>query len=80
MSYGGLLCYIYAKLSKEDPRVVAVKDWLRSNYTIEENPGMEQQGYFYYRHLLTKALTASDEERLKLAIAANSSSPTASRV
>lgn len=67
MSYGGLLSYIYAKVGKDDPRVIAVKDWLRSNYTIEENPGMEQQGYFYYLHLLTKALTASDEDRLKLA-------------
>jgi len=34
MSYGGLLSYIYAKVSRDDPRVVAVKDWLRSNYTI----------------------------------------------
>jgi squalene-hopene/tetraprenyl-beta-curcumene cyclase len=67
MSYGGLLSYIYAKLDKEDSRVVAVKDWLRSNYTIEENPGMEQQGYFYYLHLLTKALIAAGEDRLKLA-------------
>jgi len=67
MSYGGLLSYIYAKLSKNDPRVVAVLDWLRSNYTIDENPGMGQQGYFYYLHLMTKALTAVDEDRLKLA-------------
>jgi squalene-hopene/tetraprenyl-beta-curcumene cyclase len=67
MSYGGLLSYIYARLGKDDPRVVAVKDWLRSNYTIEENPGMGQQGYFYYLHLLTKALAASGEEQLKLA-------------
>jgi squalene-hopene/tetraprenyl-beta-curcumene cyclase len=67
MSYGGLLSYIYAKVSKDDPRVVAVKDWSRWNYTIEENPGMEQQGYFYYLHLLTKALTAAGEDRLKLA-------------
>lgn len=67
MSYGGLLSFIYAKLSKEDPRVVAVKDWLRSNYTLEENPGMGQQGYFYYLYLLTKALTASGEDRIQLA-------------
>lgn len=67
MSYGGLMSYIYAKLGKDDPRVVAVKDWLRSNYTIEKNPGMGKQGYFYYLHLLTKALTTSDEDRLKLA-------------
>lgn len=66
MSYGGLLSYLYAKLGKEDPRVLAVKDWLRANYTLEENPGMGQQGYFYYLHLLTKALTASDEDRLRL--------------
>lgn len=66
MSYGGLLSMIYAKLSKDDPRVVAVKDWLRSNYTPEENPGMGQQGYFYYLYLLTKALTASGEDRLPL--------------
>lgn len=64
MSYGGLLSFIYAKLSQEDPRVVAVKDWLRSNYTLEENPGMGQQGYFYYLYLLTKALTAAGVDRL----------------
>ena len=67
MSYGGLLSFIYAKLSQKDPRVVAVKEWLRSNYTLEENPGMGQQGYFYYLYLLTKALTASGEDRLQLA-------------
>ena len=66
MTYGGLLSYLYAKLGRDDPRVVAVKDWLRANYTLEENPGMGQQGYFYYLHLLTKALTASGEERLRL--------------
>ena len=64
MSYGGLLSFIFAKLSQEDPRVVAVKDWLRSNYTLEENPGMGKQGYFYYLYLLTKALTAAGEHRL----------------
>ncbi len=67
MSYGGLLSYIYARLDKEDPRVVAVMDWLRSNYSLEENPGMGRQGFFYYLHLLTKALTIADEDRLTLA-------------
>ena len=44
MSYGGLLSYLYAKVDRSDPRVVAVLDWLRANYTIAENPGMDQQG------------------------------------
>jgi len=66
MSYGGLLSYIYARVDKNDPRVVAVLNWLRTNYTLAENPGMGQQGYYYYLHLVTKALAAAGVERLKL--------------
>jgi squalene-hopene/tetraprenyl-beta-curcumene cyclase len=59
MSYAGLLSFIYADLKKDDPRVVAAIDWLRRNYTLEENPGLEQQGYFYYLHLMAKGLSAA---------------------
>ncbi len=67
MSYGGLLSYIHARVDRNDPRVLAVLDWLRDNYTLAENPGMEQQGYFYYLHLMTKALSAARVDKLKLA-------------
>lgn len=67
MSYGGLLSYIYAQVDKNDPRVKAVMNWLRDNYTIEENPGMNQQGYYYYLHLMTKALTAAGVDKFKMA-------------
>jgi squalene-hopene/tetraprenyl-beta-curcumene cyclase len=66
MSYGGLLSYAYAQVDRKDPRVTAVTDWLRANYTLEENPGMEQQGYYYYLHLMTKALGAVGEDKFKL--------------
>lgn len=66
ISYAGLLSYIYAKVDKSDPRVTAVLDWLRGNYTLDENPGMGQQGYFYYLHLMTKALTAARVEMLRV--------------
>ncbi len=66
ISYAGLLSYIYARMKKDDPRVVAVLDWLERNYTLEENPGMGAQGYYYYVHLMTKALTAAGVEHLKL--------------
>jgi squalene-hopene/tetraprenyl-beta-curcumene cyclase len=56
ISYAGLLSYIYADLKPDDPRVVAVYDWLRGNYTVDENPGMGQQGLYYYLHLMAKAL------------------------
>src|ERR1051326_1682810 len=57
ISYAGLLSYIYASLKRDDPRVRAVFDWLRQNYTLDENPGLGPQGLFYYVHTMSKALT-----------------------
>jgi len=67
ISYGGLLSYIYADLKRDDPRVKAVFEWLRGNYTLVENPGMGPQGLYYYFHTLTKALTAYGVNELPLA-------------
>ena len=66
ISYGGLLGYIYADSKRDDPRVVAVFDWLRANYTLDENPGMGPQGLYYYLHTMTKALTAYEVTELEL--------------
>lgn len=66
ISYGGMLSYIYANLKRDDPRVVAVFDWLRANYTLDENPGMGPQGLYFYLHTMTKALTAYGVDELEL--------------
>ncbi len=66
ISYAGLLSYIYADVKPSDPRVQAVMDWLRAHYSLEENPGMGAQGYFYYLHLMTKALHAARVENFEL--------------
>ncbi len=66
ISYAGLLSYIYSDLKRDDPRVVAVMDWLVKNYSLEENPGMGAQGYFYYLNLMTKGLSASGVDQLEL--------------
>lgn len=58
MSYAGLKSYIYADLKKDDPRVVAAVQWLARNYSVDENPGMGQQGLYYYFQTMAKALTA----------------------
>lgn len=58
MSYAGLLSYIYADLKPDDPRVAAVMEWLRTNYTVDENPALGPQGLYYYYHTMAKALTA----------------------
>lgn len=67
ISYAGLLSYAYADLGKSDPRVQAVLDWLRANATLAENPGMGPQGYFYYLHLMTKALTVAQVDEFSVA-------------
>jgi squalene-hopene/tetraprenyl-beta-curcumene cyclase len=65
MSYAGLLSYIYADLKVDDPRVTAAMDWLRGNYPVEENPGMGQQGLYYYYLLMAKALTFAGVDTLE---------------
>ena len=67
MSYAGLLSMVYAKLDADDPRVKAVKEWLGKNYTIDENPGLGKQGLYYYYHVMSKALTAANIDKLPLA-------------
>ena len=67
ISYAGLLSYIYCDLKRDDPRVAAVSDWLRKNYTLDENPGMGPQGLFYYFNTMSKALTIYGTEDLILA-------------
>jgi squalene-hopene/tetraprenyl-beta-curcumene cyclase len=66
MSYAGLLSFIYADLKANDPRVHAALEWLQSNYTLEENPGLGLQGHYYYLHLMTKALSAAGVSQLTL--------------
>lgn len=56
MTYAGLKSMIHAGLTPDDPRVAAALAWIGNYYTIEENPGMGQQGLFYYYHTFAKAL------------------------
>lgn len=68
MTYAMLKSYVYAGLSKQDPRVKAAWDWIRSNWTLDENPGMRvgnpeqaKHGMFYYYMTLARALDVYDQ-------------------
>jgi squalene-hopene/tetraprenyl-beta-curcumene cyclase len=58
MTYAGLKSMIYAGLTASDPRVKAASDWIRRNYTLSENPGVGQQGLYYYFDTFAKTLAA----------------------
>lgn len=66
MTYAGMLSLIYADVKADDPRVQAALGWLKGNYTLEENPGMQEQGLYYYYHLMAKGLAASGVDTLEL--------------
>lgn len=59
MTYAGFKSLLFAGLDQSDPRVEAALDWIRSHWTFDENPGVGQQGVFYYLHAMARALRAS---------------------
>lgn len=67
MTYAGLLSFIYAEVDKNDPRVQSAFDWALKYWTLDENPGMGQQGLYYYFQTLAKALAVMNQDVLRLA-------------
>lgn len=65
ISYAGMLSFIYAGLTPDDPRVQGALQWLGENYSVEENPGMGSEGLFYYYHTMAKALATAGLDQLK---------------
>ncbi len=52
---------LYAGLSPDDVRVRAAFDWIRRHWTFDENPGVGQQGLYYYYHTMARALRAAQQ-------------------
>ena len=61
MTYAGLKSFLYAGIEKEDLRVKAALDWISRHYDLTSNPGVGQQGLYYYYHVFAKALHAYGE-------------------
>ncbi len=62
MSYAGLKSMLYAGLTRDDPRVRAAWDWIRHHWSFAENPGLGQQGHYYYLHAMARALAAAQQD------------------
>lgn len=59
MTHAGLLSLLFAGVDKNDPRVKAAYDWIRTHYTLEDNPGAKgKQGLFYYYNAFGKSMYA----------------------
>jgi len=64
MTYAGMKSFIHAGLDPGDERVQAAYRWIRSNYTVETNPELGEQGLFYYYHVMAKALAVLGDSLL----------------
>lgn len=58
MTYVGFKSLVYADLGSGDPRVDAAWRWINEHYTMDENPGMGDQGRYYYYCSMARALDA----------------------
>ena len=62
MTYAGFKSFAYAGLTRSDPRVIAARKWIAQNYTLEENPGVGTDGYYYYLMVFGRALNSWGEK------------------
>ncbi len=58
MTYAGFKTMIYANLARDDQRVQLAYEWIRRNYSLEENPGAGTDGLYYYFLMMSRALDA----------------------
>lgn len=58
ITYAGVKSLLYAGLARDDERVVAAYNWVRSRWTLEENPGLGQQSIYYYYVTMARCLNA----------------------
>jgi squalene-hopene/tetraprenyl-beta-curcumene cyclase len=71
MTYAGLKSMIYAGLTRDDPRVKAALKYIGSHYTLDDNPGLGQQGLYYYYHTFAKTMAVLGEPTFKDAAGAS---------
>lgn len=59
MTYAAVLSMCHAKLDRGDPRVRQSFEYLSKNWSVDENPGMGNQGLYYFYDIMARALSAS---------------------
>ena len=68
MTYAAVKCLIFCGIKAESPELQVAWKWIKSNYSVEKNPGGKgTQGYFYYLVAFAKAFTAAGTKELTLA-------------
>ena len=64
MTYAAVLSMCSAKLDRGDPRVKQAVEWMDKYWSVDENPGMGNQGLYYFYDIMTRALDAAKVEKV----------------
>jgi len=64
MTYAGFLSLIYIGTDINNTQVKSAFEWIQSNYTVDENPGLGIDGLYYYYNIMAKALHAYGNEEI----------------
>lgn len=62
MTYAGLLALVCCELDRSDPRVKSALDWAGRHWSLEENPGIGDQGVYFFYETISRALAAAGVE------------------
>ena len=60
MTYAAVLSLCSARLDRGDPRVRQSLEYLTKYWSVDENPGMGNQGLYYFYDIMARALTAAE--------------------
>jgi squalene-hopene/tetraprenyl-beta-curcumene cyclase len=56
MTYAGIAGFLYTQADANDPRVKAALDYVRTHFSVDENPGLGLKGLYYNYHMMARAL------------------------
>lgn len=59
ITYSGLLSLVYCRLDRADARVQSTLDWASRHWTVEENPGVGDQGLYFFYDIVSRALSVA---------------------
>lgn len=64
ITYSGLLSLVYCRLDRTDPRVRSTLDWVSRHWSLDENPGVGDQGLYFFYDILSRALSVAGVEAI----------------
>lgn len=59
ITYAGLLALVYCDINKTDPRVRSTLDWASKHWTLDENPGVGDQGLYFFYNVISRSMSAA---------------------